>query len=97
MPTILNDPARLDSQAGRIDSLNADFKSQYTKLFNVVENLSASWQGKDNVNFATTVTGYKEDFEKIKSSIDDYVAFMKQAANVYRETQETIANSANRL
>lgn len=97
MPTILNDPAKLESQASRIDSLNADFKSQYSKMFNVVENLSSSWQGQDNVNFATTVTGYKEDFEKIKAAIDEYVNFMNQAAKIYRETQDMIANSANKL
>ena len=97
MPTILNDPAKLESQASRISDLNADFLSQYTKMFEVVENLRSSWQGRDNVNFATTVTGYREDFEKIKAAIDDYVSFMNQAAKVYRETQQSIADSANRL
>lgn len=97
MATILNDPALLETQASTIEGYNGDFKAQYEKLFNVVENLSATWQGQDNVNFATTVTGYKEDFEKIKTAIDEYVSFMRQAAKIYRETQETIASSANRL
>ena len=97
MATILNDPAKLESQAGRIADLNGTFQSQYNQMFNVVENLSTSWQGQDNVNFATTVTGYREDFAKIKSAIDDYVAFMQQAAKVYRETQQAIAQNANKL
>ena len=91
------DTSKLDSAASKIKSLAGDYEAEYKKLFSVVQKMKSSWDGKDNVAYTTQIEGFRNDFEKMKSLMDDYANFLTKIANTYRETQESIASRAKTL
>lgn len=94
---IVVDPARLDAAAQKMESQAADYQAQYTKLFSEVEGMGAAWKGSDNLAFVNQIKGYMDDFQNMVSLMNQYSDFLKQAAIVYRDTQQDIINTAKRL
>ena len=97
MATIVTDYKELRKYAGYIEAHNETFSKQYAALFKTVEDLKDSWQGTDNQSYIDNVVKYKDDFATIKKAVDEYVAFMRQSADIYEKTQTTIADTAKKL
>lgn len=66
-------------------------------LYDTVDNLTSSWQGSDNVSFANTVNGYRENIEALGKVVGNYGVFLQETANKLAELQSEIANSAASL
>ena len=48
--------------AGKSLVANAEtYLGSVKRLYETVDNLQANWQGSDNIQFANTVNGYKEN------------------------------------
>ena len=90
-------PEQLESAAGRIESLAADYKTQYDLLYNETNAMASTWSGKDNVAFTDQIAGFKDDFEKMHSLMIQYADFLKKSAKAYRETQDTVVTEARKL
>ncbi len=95
--TIQVTPEQLESAAGRIEGLAADYKSQYDQLYNETNAMASTWQGKDNKAFVDQIAGFKDDFEKMHTLMNNYADFLRKSAKAYRETQETIVTEARKL
>jgi WXG100 family type VII secretion target len=67
------------------------------QLYETVDNLQASWQGADNVKFATTVNGYKENITALGQVIGNYGVFLQETANSLEKLQAEIAQQAANL
>ena len=57
--TIQVTPEQLESTAGRIESLAADYKTQYDQLYSETNAMASTWSGKDNVAFVQQIDGFK--------------------------------------
>ena len=88
---------RLDQVAGQVEGYADDYLKAYNELFTIVKDMKEAWDGKDNVAYTTQIEGFRNDFEKMKSLMDDYANFLTKSANTYRETQESIASRAKTL
>ncbi|MEI3530282.1 MAG: WXG100 family type VII secretion target [Bacilli bacterium] len=55
MARVMADPAKMRSFANRVGSSATDFKSNYTQMYNVIDNLKNAWTGKDNQAFANKI------------------------------------------
>ena len=97
MERIIVDPNRLDSTADRVDSSNADYQRIYNALYQEVDKMSVSWQGKDNTEFTNKIKAYEDDFRQISIILRQYADFLRSSARAYRETQDELYNSASRL
>ncbi len=95
--TIQVTPGELESAAGRIEGLAADYKAQYEALYNETNAMHSTWQGEDNVAFVNQIEGFKEDFGKMHSLMLNYADFLRKSAAHYRETQDTIITEAKKL
>lgn len=95
--TIQVTPEQLESTAGKIESFSADYKSQYNQLYSETGAMAATWQGKDNLAYTDQIAGFKEDFEKMYSLMNNYAEFLKKSAKAYRDTQQTITDQARKL
>ena len=77
---------------------NAENYLNYVKnIYNTVDNLQASWQGSDNVQFANTVNGYKENINALGQVIGNYGVFLQETANSLEKLQAEIAQQASNL
>lgn len=90
-------PSQLDTAAGKIESLAADYKTQYDLLYSETSAMAASWNGEDNLAFINQIEGFKDDFEKMRTLMMEYAEFLKQSAKSYRDTQDAITAAARKL
>ena len=95
--TIQVTPEQLESAAGRIEGLAADYKSQYEALYNETNAMASTWQGKDNTAFVDQIAGFKDDFEKMHTLMLNYADFLRKSAKAYRDTQDTVVSEARKL
>ena len=95
--TIEVTPDLLDSAAGKIDSLAADYQKQYNNLYSETSAMASTWSGKDNVAYIQQIEGYKDDFEKMHKLMQDYADFLRKSAKSYRTTQDTVVSEAKKL
>lgn len=98
MNTLINvNPETLEEVAGRVEMANGDYGRLFRNLYEEVDKLALNWVGKDNIAFTNRIKTYEEDFRQISLIISQYAEFLKASARSYREIQEELTNSANRL
>ena len=95
--TIQVTPEQLESAAGRIEGLAADYKTQYDALYNETNAMASTWNGKDNMAFVDQIAGFKDDFEKMHTLMLNYADFLRKGAKAYRDTQDTVVTEARKL
>lgn len=95
--TIQVTPEQLETTATRIESLAADYKTAYDKLYSETDAMAATWSGKDNVAFVNQIAGFKDDFAKMHTLMNNYADFLRKSAKAYRDTQDTITSEARKL
>lgn len=95
--TIQVTPEQLESTAGRIESLAADYKSQYDQLYSETNAMASTWSGKDNVAFVNQIDGFKDDFARMHALMLNYADFLRKSAKAYRDTQDTVVSEARKL
>lgn len=95
--TIQVTPEQLESAAGRIEGLAADYKTQYDQLYSETNAMASSWSGKDNVAFVNQIDGFKDDFAKMHALMLNYADFLRKSAKAYRSTQDTVVSEARKL
>ncbi|MEH7009616.1 WXG100 family type VII secretion target [Neobacillus niacini] len=91
------DPAKLEAAANKIDSQSADYERVYKNLFSEIDAMGAAWQGADNLAYVNQIKGFMDDFNKMKSKMDELSQFLKTSAKTYRETQNEVVSGAKRL
>lgn len=98
MDSILVSPNVLEKVAGQIDEKAKGYYEEYQLLLKDVQDFTTSdFRGKDAKAFREKVQGFEEDFNKMKSLMDQYAGFLRNAATNYRNTQENLKNEAQRL
>lgn len=90
-------PEQLLKSAGNVDSKIGQYVKQYQKLYSEIDSLSNNWKGEGNQAYAKQINSFKSEFENLKKVLDNYVAFLKEAARVYRETEQNIKDGAGKL
>ena len=94
---IVVDPMKLETGAQRIEQQSMTYDRSYARIYQAVEALSASWQGKDNQAFVTQIKGFQNDFAQLSALMKEDANFLKISAKVYRDTQEERTLQARRL
>lgn len=95
--TIQVTPEQLETTAGRIEGLAADYQTQYNNLYSETSAMASTWSGKDNVAYTDQIAGFKDDFEKMHTLMLNYADFLRKSAKAYRDTQDTIVTEAKKL
>lgn len=94
---IVVETGQLDSTAGRVEQLAGDYRSEYSTLFELVASMKSAWDGEDNVAFVNQIEGFRDDFQRMEQLMRDYAAYLRKAAQTYRDTQDTVAAQAKNL
>ena len=90
-------PEQLESTAGRIEGMAAEYKNQYDLLYSETNAMASTWNGKDNVAFTDQIAGFEDDFEKMYALMNQYADFLRKSAKAYRDTQDTVVTEAKKL
>lgn len=98
MQSITVTPETLESQAGKVDQKASEYYNDYVRLLNEVRDMtSTDWKGEDAEAFKAKVEAFETDFSKMKSLMDDYASYLRQAAKNYRETQINVKSNISSL
>ena len=97
MRRITVEPEQLESCAARMDDKNQDYVRSSSELFDVVDNMSSAWQGRDNVAFTERIAKFQGEFRQLSMLCTQYSDFLKGSARAYRETQDELVAQANSL
>ncbi len=95
--SITVNPQKLESASQKITAAAAEYESIYRNLFTEVDNMSAAWQGADNLAFTNQIKGFTDNFQDMKKLMDQYREFLKTAAQAYRQTQKDRVAQAKTL
>ena len=94
---IVVETAQLDSTATQVEGCADTYNSNYTALFNAVQELQNAWAGTDNTAFTEQIAGFRDDFQRMEKLMRDYAAYLRKSAAAYRETQRNIATAVKNL
>lgn len=91
------DPARLDTTAALIEQQMLSYERNYHRLYQEVDRMGGSWQGKDNQAFVSQIHGFEKDFQQMAALMREYANFLKLSAKTYRQVQDDRVMQARRL
>ena len=94
---IVVETTQLDSAAGRVEDLANTYSTNYTALFATIQEMQNAWAGVDNTAFTNQIEGFRDDFQRMEKLMRDYAAYLRKSAATYRDTQNSIAQSAKTL
>ncbi len=98
MNSITVTPENLIRQAGKVDEEAERYYNEYQSLLADVSALtSTDWKGEDATLFKQKVEDFEPDFNKMKELMQEYAAFLRQAAKNYQDTQSNVKASINSL
>lgn len=95
--TIIVEPSKLEEAARVMDQQIADYQIVYNNLYKEVGEMGEAWKGADNMAFVEQIEGFKENFEKMVTLLNDYSNFLRESAKTYRATQEGVIAGAKSL
>lgn len=88
---------QLEVCAARMEEKNQDYLMHCNALFASIEAMQNAWKGADNTAFTNQICSYESDFRQLSVLASQYVDFLRNAANSYRNTQQELASVANGL
>lgn len=94
---IVVEPAFLIQSANQMEEQIQAYERQYRKMYQEVETMQNSWQGKDNLAYVTQINGFQKDFQQMVILLTQYVQFLKSSAKMYQDTQEERMLQARKL
>lgn len=97
MRNIIVEPEQLELVAVRMEEENQDYVRYYEELFNTVEMMATSWQGKDNTAFTSQISGFEDDCRQLSVLCAQYSDFLRYCARAYTDMQNELAAEAGRL
>lgn len=97
MRNIVVEPAILEQTASMMEQLNVQYNQNVSALYEGVDMLAQSWQGKDNLAFTSQIKGFDQDLRQISSLCAQYIEFLRTSANAYRSTQSELVAQVNAL
>lgn len=90
-------PDALERCARCIDEQCVAYEKTYRELYQKIDAMSISWQGKDNLAYTNQIRGFEKDFIAMAQLMRNYVTFLRNSAQAYRQTQEDRAAKARTL
>ena len=73
------------------------YRQLYGQMYEMVDEMSQFWSGKEQVAFSKQIHGFEDDFEKMHQLLNEYCSFLRKSALAYRSCQDEAESSATRL
>ena len=87
----------IQGEVNRLNDLLEDYRILYGKLFNVVDQSSLYWKGKDQETYIRKIHESESYFEKMFQLLQQYISFIEKSLKSYRLCQDEAEASIRRL
>jgi uncharacterized protein YukE len=88
---------QMNYDAKDIQDAAIEYNNAVNELYKIVDNLTTSWQGTDNVAFANKVNGYKEEIIALGKVVENYAIFLNRSSGSLNDLQTDISSAAGKL
>lgn len=88
---------QMQQNAAYISQQAKQYAGIYGNIYQLLEQMSTVWQGKDYNAFAAQLQAFHKDFDLMKQVLEEYASYLRQSASLYRRLQEECTAMANRL
>jgi NTP pyrophosphatase (non-canonical NTP hydrolase) len=96
-PDVSVDTGSLRDLGNRVSKLSTDYKTEVTKIYNIVDELNQGWDDNSNKAYVAKVREYKDLFDELGEVINNYGIFMIKAAAKYERAIEDITSSTSNI
>lgn len=97
MESIQVTPEELKKKADQVDDKAAEYYNEYKKLLSDVQTFtSTDYTGEDATAFYNEVASFEDEFNRMKTLMNDYAVYLRDAAQNYLSAQETSKNEIPR-
>ena len=90
-------PERLEAAAAKIESMAADYKTQYQSLYSQTDALQATNKGEGAQKYHDQIENFKPKLEKMMQLMNQYAEYLRTSAKSYRETEAHTVEMASHL
>lgn len=88
---------QMNYDAKEINDAAIEYNNAVTELYKIVDNLTTSWQGTDNVAFANKINSYKAEILTLGKVVNNYAIFLNESSGSLSDLQSDITSAAGRL
>ena len=88
--------ARMQTAAKQMRVQAGEYRRTGRQLMAAVSS-SGGWEGADAQAFRSRLGGFEDDLEKMAKLMESYAGFLDQAAQAYRQAQESAVAQARNL
>ncbi len=89
---------RLDEAAQYIKDKTSQYNSDITKLYSELDAMtSTQWRGTASDTFRAKIEGYREEFNQLKSALDQYAEAVLTKSKNYVNTENSVTSAAQGL
>lgn len=98
MESIKVDPEVLKEASQKVSKMAQDYYDLYTRLLGEVDTFTTTdFRGADSDKFRENVSGFRDDFERMRELMDRYGKYLSDTAISYETTQGNLAKQAEGL
>lgn len=91
-------PSELSTAASNVTSYRSNYIDNYNDIITKANNLTTtSWGGTDAEAFAQKVNTFKNTFAQMESVLQEYINFLNNSAEAYKNAQTNVTSAANSL
>ena len=91
------DMIQVMTNAAYISQQAQQYAGVYGNIYQLLDEMGTIWQGKDYDAFAQQLVAFRKDFDRMKQVLEDYAAYLRESASIYRRLQEECMTMAGRL
>ena len=90
-------PEELRNTFRKIKEVAGSYNDTVSSLYSKVDAMSAAWEGKDNMEYVMQIRDFRPHLANMKELMDEYAAFLQNAAGAYDDVQGQVVNRAQSL
>lgn len=84
----VDDPAQLKSYGAEIMSVASDYKAQIEKIYQILDDLSNTWQGTKSQNFKNKMDSCREQFTKFGDNLNNFGDLIQATGDAYVKAEQ---------
>ena len=90
MSTITMEPQDAITYGGKIMTSASDFKTQVSKIYEIVDELKNTWSGTAASRFTSDIESYRSDYEKFGQLMNDFGALIEALGKDYPSLEDNL-------
>ena len=85
----------LTDTAQKVETINGNMDTQLQEVLNSMNALDATWQSDASRDIIANINALKPRIEEYKGVVASYVTFLRNTAQNYETTEQTVQNNAS--